>query len=99
VPGYLTRFADWADVEARIAAGQPLIVSIGVKKGELPGAPYESTAGHLLVLRGFDERGDCVVNDPAVSEPKDGRRTYRRADLERVWMERGGTAYVLLPKP
>jgi uncharacterized protein YvpB len=99
VPGYLTRFSDWAGVERSIAAGQPLIITIGAKQGQLANAPYESTAGHLIVLCGFDERGACVVNDPAASDPKEVRRVYARADLETVWMARGGVCYVLLPRP
>jgi len=98
VPGYLARFGDWKSVEEAIAAGQPLVISIAAKPGELAGAPYESTAGHLLVLTGLDGQGGVHVNDPAVSDPAAGARTYSRADLERVWMERGGTSYVLLPK-
>ncbi len=95
VPGYLTRYSDWAAVERTIAEKTPIVISIAVESGELQGAPYESTAGHLIVLVGFDAAGDCVVNDPAVHEADRVRRTYRRADLERVWMARGGTAYVL----
>ncbi len=95
VGGYLTRFSDWPRVERLVAANTPIVVSIAVKDGELRGAPYASTRGHLLVLIGFDAVGDCVVDDPAAPDAASARRTYRRADLERVWMARGGTAYVL----
>lgn len=98
VPGYLARFGDWKSVEESIASGQPLVISIAAKQGELVGAPYESTAGHLLVLTGFDGKGGVHVNDPAVADAAAGARTYSRTDLERVWMARGGTSYVLLPK-
>jgi len=99
VPGHLARYADWADVERAILDGQPLVISIAAKPGELGGAPYPKTDGHLLVLCGFDAQGDCVVNDPAASDPDEVRRVYKRADLEQVWMGRGGVAYVLLPRP
>ncbi len=95
VPGYLTRFSDWTAVEQTVAEGTPLVLSIAVKAGQLKGAPYDSTAGHLIVLAGFDDAGDCVVNDPAVKAPDSIRRVYARADLQAVWMDRGGTAYVL----
>ena len=99
VPGYLTRFGGWRDVERTLARGEPLVISIGVKKGQLTGAPYESTSGHLLVLRGFDKNGDGLVNDPAAVDAKRGRCTYKRSELETCWLARGGTAYVLLPRP
>lgn len=95
VSGYIARFADWNAVEHVIAAGTPLVVSIAVKEGQLAGAPYTSTAGHLIVLVGFDAEGNCVVNDPAVSDPFSARRKYTRSDMEVVWMRRGGTAYVM----
>ncbi len=98
VPGYLARFADWTDVEHSIADGQPLIISIRVPKvGDLRNAPYPTTDGHLIVLCGFDEDGNALVNDPAVSTPQLGQLVYRREDLQNVWMrETGGLAYVLL---
>lgn len=97
LPGYLARFNDWADVRHCIAAGQPLICSIAAAEGELSGAPYARTGGHLIVLVGFDERGDVIVNDPAAPSLESVRRVYRRAELEHCWMRRGGTAYVLEP--
>ena len=97
VPGYLTRFSRWSDVERTLRAGQPIIASIQVKKGELKGSPYPETGGHLIVLRGVDANGDIVVNDPAVEDAAKGTLTYRRRDLEVVWLRRtAGTSYVLL---
>lgn len=95
-PGYLARFSDWNEVARHIADGTPLVISIAAKQGELDGAPYPKTAGHLLVLCGFDEKGDVHVNDPAASTPQTGQLVYRRDQLERVWMARGGTSYVIL---
>ena len=99
IPGYLTRFSDWGDVERMIAGGQPLIISIRVKsEGDLPGAPYRTTEGHLLVLTGFEGEDGVRVNDPAALKREQGQLTYRRAELEQVWMRgAGGVAYVLLP--
>jgi hypothetical protein len=95
-PGYLARFSDWNDVARHVAEATPLVISIAAKPGELDGAPFVKTDGHLLVLCGFDERGNVHVNDPAAPTPEAGKLVYRRDQLERVWMARGGTAYVLL---
>lgn len=98
VPGYLTRFSEWTDVERCIARGQPLVISVRVKdKGGLRGAPYQSTDGHLIVLCGFDTNGMVEINDPAASTPERGVVKYHREDLEKYWMRAsGGLAYVLL---
>lgn len=96
VSGYLTRFSQWSDVYNTLDAGTPLIVSIQVKKGELRGAPYRETGGHLIVVRGYDAAGDLLVNDPASGEEAKGRLVYKREDLQKVWFERTlGTTYVL----
>ncbi|MHC4235522.1 MAG: N-acetylmuramoyl-L-alanine amidase-like domain-containing protein, partial [Planctomycetota bacterium] len=98
VPGYLARFSDWTAVEQMIAHDQPLIISIRADEGELSGAPYKATEGHLLVITGFEADGRVSVNDPAVRAPAQAQRTYSRRDLETVWMRtRRGTAYVLRP--
>ena len=95
VPGRLERIHDWRRAEDLLAAGQPLILSIAAKPGQLHGAPYASTAGHLLVLCGFDDASQALVNDPAADTANAGQIAYSRDDLETVWMKRGGTAYVL----
>ena len=97
VSGYIDRFTSWSAVLDSLRQKIPLVCSISVKEGELPGAPYSKTAGHLIVLVGFDEQGNCLVNDPAASDPKEVRRTYSRTQMETVWMKKGGVAYVLSP--
>jgi hypothetical protein len=94
---YVTRFRSLADAEPWIAAGVPVGLSYAWEPGMLSGAPVSRSAGHLGVLVGFDGQGDPVVNDPAGKG--DGvRRTYRRAELENVWLgHSGGTAYLAYP--
>ena len=98
VPGYVRRFGSLEEAAAEIAKGQPLILSIRAKRGELPGAPFRETEGHLLVLTGFDENGDPRVNDPAGKTADAGQLRYPRAALKKVWLQRGGVAYVLGPR-
>jgi len=95
-PGWLMRISDWPEAHAFIARGIPLIASIRAKPGELRGAPYDGTDGHLIVIVGFTREGDAIVLDPAVETAGRARRIYRHEDLERVWFEgSAGTTYVI----
>ncbi len=94
----VVRFRSLADAEPWIAAGVPVGMSYAWKPGSLSGAPVSSSDGHLGVLVGFDANGDPVVNDPAGKGDGAVRRTYRRAELENVWLTHsGGTAYLAYP--
>ncbi len=95
VPGYLARFDSWRPVEAHLAAGRPVILSIRVEAGGLVGAPYDATPGHLLVVVGFDGEGGVLVHDPAAESAATVRRVYSRDELGRAWFGHGGTAYVI----
>ncbi|MBU6414481.1 MAG: C39 family peptidase [Planctomycetes bacterium] len=96
VPGSLVRMQSWREVGKILETGQPLIISIRAERGELRGAPYDATEGHLIVLRGMDEFGNLIVNDPACGTAEDGKRAYRRSDLTKVWLKAtNGTAYLL----
>jgi Peptidase_C39 like family len=95
---YVARLPGLAAAEAYITAGIPLAVSLGWKPGELPGAPIPASSGHLMVLVGFDAAGDPVLNDPAAASNETVRRTYPRANFERLWQTHsGGTVYVMAP--
>ena len=94
VPGYLTCFSRWSEVRRAIAAEQPLVISIRAEEGQLTGAPYRQTRGHLLVLTGFDAQGRVLVNDPAATTATAGQCAYDRDEMTAVWLHHGGTAYV-----
>lgn len=98
--GYVSRFSSLGQVERWIAAGVPVVASIAWNPGELTGAPIRSTDGHLLVVVGFSEGGDVVVNDPA-GDPRQGqavRRVYPRLQFESLWLRAsGGTVYLIHP--
>jgi hypothetical protein len=94
VLGYLLRFPDWGSASWCLAHGLPIIASVRYAAGELGGAAIAETAGHLLVLTGYED-GEVLVNDPAAAEPSAVARRYRREELIRVWLERAGVGYVL----
>ncbi|WP_045234384.1 peptidase C39 family protein [Deinococcus pimensis] len=93
---YATRLGGLADVERHILAGVPVVMSLGWGAGELPNAPIPKSEGHLIVIVGFDARGNVVVNDPAGRTDAEVRRVYDRATLEKLWLTHsGGTVYVI----
>ena len=95
VGGYLTRTNDWNEAAALLSGGQPLIASIAAGPGQLTGAPYKETAGHLIVICGLDGNGRALVLDPAVPRTDFGLRAYALKELDGVWLGRGGFTYVL----
>lgn len=97
---YVTRFVSLAGVERWIAAGVPVAINIEFGTGELDGAPMPSSDGHIIVIRGFDRKGDPITNDPAAraDQREKVRIVYDREQLERAWLGRPtGTAYIILP--
>jgi hypothetical protein len=85
---------DLVNLERFVAAGLPAAASISWDGGALPGAPLARSDGHLVVVRGFDARGDVVVNDPAQPAV---RHVYPRAAFGRCWLEHGGVALLVAP--
>ncbi len=93
---FVTRLRSLTEAEQFIKAGIPLIVSLSFEKDELDGAGY-GTNGHLMVIVGFDEDGDVVVNDPAshlIPSNDEVRFTYDRKQFENAWSHSGKTTYV-----
>jgi hypothetical protein len=72
----------------------PLVISYSWREGELPGAPLPHSDGHLAVLSGFTESGDCAMNDPAAPSV---RVVYPRSAIEAIWQRNNGVAYVVAP--
>ncbi len=94
---YVRYFPSMKGIKREIAAGRPVIVSIAYGKGELEGAPIESTPGHLVVVRGFLKKENqeyVIANDPAAKTDKSVRRTYRLDQFITAWK---GIGYVIRP--
>ena len=77
-----------------LTRGLPVIASIRYGEGELEGAAIQATSGHLVVLTGCED-GVVLVNDPAAPTRDAVPRRYRRDELTRAWLARGGVGYVL----
>ena len=96
--GYVARFTSLEPAEEFVAAGVPVIMSIAWGKGDLTGSTIPSTGGHLLVLVGFDNQGNPIINDPAASTDSDVQVTYLRSEFEPLWLQAsGGTVYLIYP--
>jgi hypothetical protein len=94
----VARFASLREVERWVAAGVPVVASFAWRPGQLEGAGGSSD-GHLAVVVGFERDGDPIVNDPAARTNAAVRRTYPRAQLERLWLRHsGGTVYLIHPR-
>ncbi|WP_216209929.1 C39 family peptidase [Amycolatopsis aidingensis] len=107
--GHITRLHSLAELEGYIARGIPVITSQSFLESELDGAGY-GTAGHIMVVVGFTESGDVIVNDPASNSNEAVRNVYPRAQFETIWQRTrrydaegdvasgpGGIAYVITP--
>ena len=93
---FVTRLPSLRQAERFIRAGIPLAASISFGSGQLSGAPISSTAGHVVVIRGFTAAGNVIVNDPAASSNSTVRRVYNRGQFERAWQTKSkGTVYVV----
>ena len=94
--GYLMWFSDWEAARWLLEHGVPIVASIRYKEGELDGAPIASTAGHLVVVRGYD--ADSVwVNDPAADQAEQVTRSYSFTQFLKAWLQGSGVGYVLFP--
>ena len=93
----VARFSSMRDVERWVAAGVPVVISYAWRPGQLTGQGGSSD-GHLGVVVGFERNGDPIVNDPAARSNAAVRRTYKRGQLERLWLRHsGGTVYLIHP--
>jgi hypothetical protein len=93
---FVTRLRSLREAGLFIEAGIPLVASISFGTGDLDGAPISGTNGHLLVIVGFTDDGDVIVNDPAAANRKGVRRTYDRGQFEDAWLPTsGGLVYVI----
>jgi hypothetical protein len=90
---YTTRMSDVAELEAWVAHGMPVGLSLCYNrlrgKSRVP-------SGHLVVCVGFTKDGDPVINDPGTS--KNVQKIFPRANLVDAWAYSKNAAYIILPE-
>lgn len=89
---YTTRLSDVSELEGFIARGIP--VGLSVCYNRLRGKGREPS-GHLVVLVGFTQTGDAIINDPGTS--KNVRKTFPRANLIDAWAYSKNAVYLVYP--
>jgi hypothetical protein len=95
---YVTRLSDISELEDWIQAGIPVIISAPWHLLQ-PGR-HDTGSGHLVVVIGFTETGDVVVNDPATNLQKGQkvRRVYTRENVIKAWRASKNTVYLVYPE-
>ncbi len=93
-----TRFNSLEEARGYLAAGIPLAASVTFGRDELRKSPLKKTAGHLLIIKGFDIKGNILVNDPAAADKNTVGLVYDRKEFAKAWLKnKYGTAYILAP--
>ncbi len=79
-----------------IDRGLPIVASIRFAAGALRGAALAATAGHLVVVTGFDQNW-AYINDPAAKDASAVPRQCPRAEFASAWLAERGAAYIMSP--
>jgi hypothetical protein len=90
---YVTRFSDVSELEAWIAKGIPVGLSVDYDRLRAKGP---GPNGHLVACVGFTKDGDPVINDPGTSEHV--RKTFPRQNLINAWACSRNTVYLVYPQ-
>jgi hypothetical protein len=92
----LARLNSLEEARGFIQAGVPVIASLTFGPGELKNSPIKQTRGHLMVITGFNAKGDVITHDPAAAKPADVERVYGRAQFARAWLgNKYGLSYIV----
>ncbi len=98
VEAYVRRFGSLAELKDFVTPGSLVAASVAYGRGELAGAAMDHTAGHLLVIRGW-ENGKVLVADPAASQAQTVLRAYNAREFANAWLNhKKGAAYIVRKK-
>ena len=92
---YVARLGDISELERWLAREVPVICSVDAVR--LNGRGSEEDVGHLVVVIGFTEQGEVVVNDPFIRPGQSGRKTIPRERFASAWGHSHNTAYLIYP--
>lgn len=89
---YVARLTSFDQILDRLEKGFPVIVSV---QGPLEGSAQPYSAGHLMVVRGFDPASQMILcMDPAFPTDIETYTAYPLEDFLTAWNRRKGIAYI-----
>jgi len=96
----IRRINSMQEAEFYIRRKIPIIASLTFARGKLKNSPIKETAGHLLVITGFDKKGNVIVNDPAAFKNSETEIVYDRRQFAAAWLKnKYGTSYIISNQP
>ncbi|NLI10758.1 MAG: hypothetical protein GX447_08410 [Elusimicrobia bacterium] len=97
---FVARLNSLEESKSFLQKGIPVIASLTFFEGELRNSPLKKTKGHLLTIKGFDEKGNVITADPAAIKDKYTEIIYFRKDFENAWLKnKFGTCYIIAKDP
>ncbi len=94
----VTQFKRLSQLEDYLTPDSLILASIGYGPGELTEAAIAQTAGHLVLVCGW-EQGLVRVADPAAPTAAEVLRFYHAHEFARVWLvNKAGAAYLVRKK-
>jgi hypothetical protein len=90
---FVTRLTDVSELEAWIAQGIPVGLSVDYDRLRAKGP---GPNGHIVACVGFTKEGDPIINDPGTSEHV--RKIFPRQNLINAWTCSRNTVYLVYPE-
>lgn len=95
---YVRRFGALSELRDFVTRDSLVVASVAYGRGELAGAAIDHTAGHLVLVRGW-EKGKVLAADPAASKKDSVLRAYDAREFANAWLNhKQGAAYVVRKK-
>ncbi|MEF3279690.1 MAG: peptidase C39 family protein [Elusimicrobiota bacterium] len=93
---FVARINSFKELEEYLKNRIPVIASLTFGPNELKNSPIKKTKGHLVVVKGINENGDIITNDPAASTNNKVEIVYKRKEFENAWLKnKFGTSYII----
>lgn len=97
VYSFVSRLNSYEELYFYLSRGIPVVASITFGPGELGKSPIKKTKGHLVVIKGIDENGDIIVNDPAGKNNDFVEVVYDSKEFAKAWFKnKYGTSYIII---
>lgn len=94
---FVARINSLYEMQTYLSKKIPIIASITFGPNELKNSPIKKTKGHLVVIKGIDEKGNIIVNDPAAIKNDKVEIVYKRNEFENAWIKnKFGTSYIII---